>query len=53
MGDDKVYFGPTMSLFYLLPDIVFCANLNGQALDLPKKIVKTLDDATDFVSLPN
>ena len=53
MGDGKVYFGPTMPLFYSMPDIVFCANENGQALDLPEKFVKTLDHATSFVSPPN
>ena len=52
-GEGKVYFGPTMPLFYSMPDIIFCANGNGQALDLPEKFVKTLQDATEFVTPPN
>ena len=51
-GQEKVYFGPTMPDWYLMPDIVFCANGNGEALKLPKKFVKQLEDATELIKPP-
>ena len=51
-GREKVYFGPTMPDWYLMPDIVFCANEKGEALDLPKKFVKQLEDATELIKPP-
>ena len=51
-GREKVYFGPTMPDWYLMPDIVFCANEKGEAIDLPKKFVKQLEDATELIKPP-
>ena len=53
LGNEKVFYGPTLPHYNSMPDIVFSVNENGQALDLPKKFVKQLNDLTDLVRTPD